>query len=519
MPTQAQTEALKAEQEEAARKNILQMMADFANVGRTDSGTRSAVLRHGDPNANKVSVGINQDLRDAKRQIDTEIKVQEATTAVEHDFECRREEGAIAIKRVLKDIYGATGLTLRETLFGDLVPPQEDIKIGVKEGLNGKPVYIYEKAPMFSFTLPLIQTEFQLDTWVDDDQTEYMKIRAVTKVEHEVSIEGFCQMVERELELNSIYRNKILSYEALNDGTYKLDYVLRKIDPIFTYSEHVEERLQQSVWRIIRHREAFVEKGMQSIFKVLLWGPAGTGKTGACITSEVLAQEHGQTVIEYNPTGLPSVRDLKRCVALAKRLGPSMLFIEDYEKFFGDENANDRSAFSYLVDGADKNDRISMLFTSNHKEKIDPLMSRGGRMTDSIEIGMLDKVATRILLGKALKDKLAPDTDFDAVWEKTKDFGPSFLLQCYKKAAHVAFGIFLDKGGNKDEYEGVIGTEGLLGAAESSDEQIRFFNELTAAREQKEPTLLEYAAKTFFGWVKKNGHKVRLTTKGFSISE
>jgi SpoVK/Ycf46/Vps4 family AAA+-type ATPase len=513
------TEAMKAEQEEARRKNILQAMADLANVGRTDSGTRSAILRHGDPNANKVSVGLKQDLRDARRQIDTEIKVQDATTAVERDFQCRREEGAIAIKRVLKDVYGATGLTLRETMFGDIVPPQEDIIIGVKEGFRGKPEFIYEKAAMYSFSLPTIQTEFQLDTWVDDDQTEYLKIRAVTKVEHETAIEGFCIGVERELRDNSIYKNKILSYQALADGTYKLEFLLRKIDPIFTYSEHVEERLQQSVWRILRHREAYAEQNMQTTFKVLLWGPAGTGKTGAGVTSQVLACMHGQTVLEYNPVGLPSVRDLKRCMALAKRLGPSMLFIEDYEKFFGDDTSNDRSAFTYLVDGSDKHDGISMLFTSNFKERIDPSMARAGRMTDAIEIGMLDKKATRELLGKAMGDKLAADVDFDKVWEKTKDFGPSFLLQCYKKARHVAFGLYLDKGGNKDEYEGIIGTEGLSGAAESSDELIQFFNELNAARAQKRQNLLEYAASEFFGWVKKHGHRVRLTTKGFSISE
>jgi len=515
MPTKAQTAAIKAEQEEQARKNILQTMSDYAHSGRTDFATKSAILRHGDPNANKVSVGLEQDLEDAKRQIDQEIAVQNATTAVQHDFECRREEGAIAIKRVLENVFGSTGLPLRRTLFGDVVPPQERIKVGLDD--VGNPVY--EQAPMFSFSLPLIQTEFNLDTWVNDEQTEFLKIQAVTKVEHKDAIDGFCRMVEDEIRANSIYRNKILSYAALDDGTYRLDFVRRVIDPIFTYSEHVEERLQQSIWRIVRHREAYDRQGMQTIFKVLLWGPAGTGKTGAGITTEVLAQEHGQTVIEYNPTGLPTVRDLKRCMALAKRLGPSLLFIEDYEKFFGDETSNDRSAYTYLVDGADKNDRISMLFTSNFKERIDPSMARGGRMTDAIEIGMLDKEATRILLGKAMGDKLAADVDFDAVWEKTKDFGPSFLLQCYKKARHVAFGLYLDQDGNEDEYEGIIGTEGLQGAAESSDELIQFFNALNEARAQKRQNVLEYAASEFFGWVKTHGHRIRLTTRGFSITE
>ena len=515
MPTAAQTEAIKAEQEEQARKNILQTMADYAHAGRTDFATKSAILRHGDPNANKVSVGEKQDLQDAKRQIDQEIKVQNATTGVQHDFECRREEGAIAIKRVLENVFGSTGLPLRQTLFGDIVPPQERIKVGLDS--RGEPVY--EMAPMFSFSLPLIQTEFNLDTWTNNEQTEFLRIEAVTKVEHKDSIEGFCRMVEDEIRANSIYKNKILSYEAIDDGTYKLEFVKRVIDPIFTYSEHVEERLQQSIWRLIRHREAYQVQDMQTTFKVLLWGPPGTGKTGAGITTECLAQQFGQTVLEYNPTGLPSVRDLKRCMALAKRLGPSLLFIEDYEKFFGDEGANDRSAYTYLVDGADKNDRISMLFTSNFKERIDPSMARGGRMTDAIEIGMLDKKATRELLGKAMGDKLAGDVDFDAVWEKTKDFGPSFLLQCYKKARHVAFGLYLDRGGDADEYEGVIGTEGLQGAAESSDELIQFFNELNEARAQKKMNVLEYAANEFFGWVKKHGHKIRLTTKGFSITE
>lgn len=508
MPTAAQTRAIKAEQQEAAKLNILQTMADYGNAGRSDFTTKSPIARHETPKG-KVSIPIDMDLDDAERQINQERKVQNATTGVQHDFACRREEGAIAIKRILENIFGSTGLPLRETMWGDFVPPQERIQVDIDEW--GDPVY--ESAPMYSFSLPLIETEFGLDVWEDDNQTEMLRIRAETKVSHKPAIDGFCRMVEDELKRNSIYKNKVLSYKGLPDGTYKLEYLHRQEDPIFTYSRAVTDRLEDDVWNILRYGAAY-PADLQRTFKVLLHGPLGTGKTGAVTATEIMARTHGQTVIEYSPSGLPSVRDLGRCMSLAKRLGPTLIAVEDYEKFSSaDLSAADRSALTNLIDGADKRDQISMVMTTNYVERIDEALVRGQRMTGVIEIGMLDREGTEILLKKAFGDQLDPETDFDAVWQATENYGPSFLTTCFTKARQISAGR------HNGDHTVQIGTEGIVGAAEALRDQRNLHQKLVDAKAEKKPGFRELFTGWAFSWVKEFGPKLRLTQKGFSVSE
>jgi SpoVK/Ycf46/Vps4 family AAA+-type ATPase len=528
MPTAEQQRALQAEQQELAKINILQTMADYGRAGRTDFTTKHSVLYHDDP-ANKVSIGKNQTLEEAERQIHQERKVQNATTWVEHDFQCRQEEGAIAIKRLLEKIWGATGLDLKQTPFGDFVPPQRTIQVGLDQW--GDPVY--EDAPVDAFSLPLLDTTFHLDTWENEDQAEMLKVSAETKVHQQPAIEGFFRMVEDEVKANSIYRNQVLLYKSLRDGTYKLEFVSRIPDPIFTYALEVERRLTQSVWDIIQFN-ALYAADLQKTFKVLLYGPLGTGKTGAVITTEALAQQYGQTVIEYSPSGLPSTTDLARCMALAKRLGPTMVAIEDYEKFSSaDLSGSQRSALTNLIDGADKRDQVSIIMTTNYATKIDEALLRGQRMTDAIEIGMLDAHGTEQLLRKQLKEQLDPDTDFEEVWRATTNFGPAFLKTTFTKALQVSIGENARQMGidirdlsatEISELAGQlnakpIGTAGLVGAAESMHGPQGLYQSVVNAKAEKKPGFKEFARDGVVDFVKEHGGKFQLTRAGFTVTD
>lgn len=484
-----------AKSEEAAKKNIMQFLSEIANSGPNKYFEGSPVIYHDDPK-NKYSIPKGTPLEKAAKAIMDEAAAQAEEVEYSRDFRCRVEEGAVAIKRTMYKVFGASahGKPI-ETFFGKFPPREVQIQVGLDA--LGKP--IEESAPASEFTLAWLEATLQIGTWTDGDHDGMMRLYVTTKKRNKPALDGFFKLVDEELEHHSIYRNQILTYKGKSDGSYDLRYTHLAEDPTIIYTDRVNNRLEVDVWRKLRRRERLVARGLKPTFKELVFGPVGTGKSASCVTTAIKAKEYGYTVLMVNPTGVSSISELARAMNVARMYAPTLLIVEDVDKYFTEGMSPDQvSAITNLFDGLEKHDGISIMMTTNHVDKVHSKMLRAPRTTGVIKIGYLDQTSMEHMVRVVLGDQLDPDTNFDLVWDEVKDFGPAFMRSTFDKAVEASILLRED---DDDSDDPIIGTEELISAARSFQDHRDLHAEVELAQEKPKQTLAEFVfddVKTFF---------------------
>jgi SpoVK/Ycf46/Vps4 family AAA+-type ATPase len=101
------------------------------------------------------------------------------------------------------------------------------------------------------------------------------------------------------------------------------------------------------------------------------------------------------------------------------------LFIEDIEKMAD----KDRALALDNLDGAvSKSDRILIMMTTNFPEQIASAFLRQGRVDDYIEVGLPDLEAFTRLINLRLKEKVAPDIDWERAFAAYEDYTPAWIV-------------------------------------------------------------------------------------------
>jgi SpoVK/Ycf46/Vps4 family AAA+-type ATPase len=156
--------------------------------------------------------------------------------------------------------------------------------------------------------------------------------------------------------------------------------------------------------------------------KILLAGPPGTGKT---MFARTLGNSMGVPVILSSPAHWlePSylgdvLTRMKAVFAEARRLAPSVLFIDEVDGLGSRANGGDRDYSSYhrnvvdqaliLLDGLAATQGVIVVAATNRPEDLDPALVRSGRLETRIDIHLPDEAALveiiRHHVGKSLFD-------------------------------------------------------------------------------------------------------------------
>ena len=190
-------------------------------------------------------------------------------------------------------------------------------------------------------------------------------------------------------------------YELNADSNGRIFFkpVPARDDTLLRFPDSAAKTVIDGITDFWDREETFREYGLPFKRGILLYGPAGMGKTS---TLQIIAREvisKGGLVLNYHHNlfsyGYRALRAIQPGT-------PLVVFIEDIELYENQDtigNANTTSAFLNMLDGAENIDRVVFLATTNHPERLSArIINRPSRFDVTIEVPYPDKEMRTIYL-------------------------------------------------------------------------------------------------------------------------
>jgi hypothetical protein len=235
------------------------------------------------------------------------------------------------------------------------------------------------------------------------------------------AINGFFAYIREELAERSIYRGQIITsnYEYVNAADFDRNQVV--------YNADLQEAVKVAVISPIIDLDELMKAGERPKRSVLLSGDPGTGKTLLMKVAQSLMFEMGYTGVIVPPGG--SAQDMANGLRVARNYmrkdGIVGLFIEDVEKMADKDRA---LALDNLDGSISKSDRILIMMTTNFPDQINSAFLRQGRVDDFIEVGLPDLDAFTRLIKLRLKERLAPEIDWETAFAAYEYYTPAWIV-------------------------------------------------------------------------------------------
>jgi len=200
----------------------------------------------------------------------------------------------------------------------------------------------------------------------------------------------------------------------------------------------VISKIQQA----IEHREFLQRHRIHEVGKLLFVGPPGTGKTSIALamshTMHMPVLEVRLSMITSQYLGETS-KNIDRIFELAKKLAPSILFIDEFDFVAKSRVSDDHGAMKRAVNSLLKNiDRINlvkngviMIGATNHPQLLDEAAWR--RFDEVVEFSLPDEEMRKNILQKVTAS-LGCAIDYQMLASKTEGFSGSDLRMMIKEA-------------------------------------------------------------------------------------
>ncbi|WML67011.1 MAG: ATP-dependent zinc metalloprotease FtsH [Methanoregula sp. SKADARSKE-2] len=190
------------------------------------------------------------------------------------------------------------------------------------------------------------------------------------------------------------------------------------------------------------HREFLLQHRIYEVGKLLFVGPPGTGKTSFALamagTLHMPVLEVRLSMITSQFLGETS-KNIDRIFELAKKLSPSILFIDEFDFVAKSRTADDHGAMKRAVNSLLKNiDKISLvkngvllIGATNHPHLLDEAAWR--RFDEVIEFSLPDEEMRRKILQR-ITSSIHSTLDFQQLASRTEGFSGSDLRMMVKEA-------------------------------------------------------------------------------------
>jgi len=213
------------------------------------------------------------------------------------------------------------------------------------------------------------------------------------------------------------------SGELLNVSEYSWDDVVLE--------DGIQASLESNILNFFDKAELYEINDIAFKKGVMMEGAPGTGKT---LTGKILANKiNGATFMLSTAKDICSSEDIANLFKMARRLAPTVIFMEDID-FFGQSRTAGKvmrvtGELLTQMDGMEDNVGILVVATTNHPEMIDDaIMRRPGRFDVRIAVGALSapnrlKLLTRFLDGRQKTE----DVNFEEIAGMCDQFNGSHI--------------------------------------------------------------------------------------------
>jgi hypothetical protein len=247
--------------------------------------------------------------------------------------------------------------------------------------------------------------------------------------------------IERLMRVHDVFRGQVLSFSASeHHGNELVTFLPRPAIAAqdVVLPEGMLENIERHIIGIAEWSRELLDAGQHLKRGLLLHGPPGTGKTHTIrfLTGRLT----GSTIILL--TGR-SIRFIDQAAALARRLQPSMVVLEDVDLVATDRDlAQDGNPllFSLLdaMDGVGADADVTFALTTNRADILETaLADRPGRVDLAIQIPRPDEQCRRRLLQVYARD-LAVDADLDEVVADSEGVTASFIKELIRRTVLVS---------------------------------------------------------------------------------
>lgn len=247
--------------------------------------------------------------------------------------------------------------------------------------------------------------------------------------------------------------------KALPEGSFQVtDCVDVSFNDVRGHDEAVEE-LRDLVEALV-DRGRYRKVGAVPPRGVLLEGPPGVGKTHC---AKALAGEVGLPFLSASGSDFQASRYagqgtqlVKRLFALARKLQPCVLFIDEVDALgrrrsanaMGAEQDRENTMMQLLVelDGFEERSETLVIAATNRAEVLDPALLRAGRLDRRVTLELPDQKGRHALLELYSEDKpLDDDVDFGELARRISGFSGADIKNLMNEAALLAAKRQLEK--------------------------------------------------------------------------
>lgn len=362
-------------------------------------------------------------------------------------YNYRPLDGAVATEAAIREAFGfVSGKTLW-SFFGRKPPVSIEVEVGPRGEMK--------RVPWGALKLPGIENGIvHLTSDMSRDYGEVFHIIAEAPRKWRFAIEGLFRLIDRNLRENSIYRSK-----AIDGDNHFIDTSVIDASKL-VYSDSVFRRLEGDLWSFIKYEHQLTEHGQGGKYAVLLEGPWGSGKTEAAGLTAQIATEHGWTFLMARP-GRDS---FTQALQTARLYPPAVVFAEDIDTRTAAGSIDINESLD-MMDGIHaKGQKLIVVFTTNHAERIHKGMLRPGRIGAVIHLGAMDRQSIETLTRRIIPT-LEDNVNFDAVAAAMDGYMPAFVREALNRAVRYSIA-------SHDGKPGPVGTTELLDAADSLRDQL-----------------------------------------------
>lgn len=299
-------------------------------------------------------------------------------------------DALVAAMRVSRQTFGWLNAQKTKDMWGDDVLPQE-VKIQVD---------IEKWEDCFVGQFKIAAWDGALCNIGASGRNPQAYIKITGKRRFGERIDEFFNAIEKELKDNSIYKGKCLMWSEgggfsfiENKGTD--DIVLNGNEQLVLDNFIIKPLLS----------------GKKEKRGILFAGPYGTGKTETALKIGRTANAEGHTFIYCKDRNLSAVLDI------AKHYQPSIVFVEDIDEMVSGERSEEINDLLNTIDGIQtKGQGLTLIMTTNHKEKINQAFRRPGRIDVVLNFDLPNKPTVAVMYQKFLS---GAKLDYDALAEMT----------------------------------------------------------------------------------------------------